>query len=149
MFYFHRKSYKTLKHTHHGSSIVCCCDGSKSFLTRCVPKIWNKGERGFKSYRRHHQGETLSCGYNSGLLTKAVVSRERGTRRSGSQLSVSWRRWWPQEPVRSSQWLWWETWSLMIKAATGKHTARLGTGILVKHTWERTENGSKFWDPWR
>lgn len=47
MFYFHLNSYKTLKHTHHGSSVVCCCDGSKSFLTCCVPKIWNKRESGF------------------------------------------------------------------------------------------------------
>lgn len=88
MLYFHPKSYKTLKHTHHGSSIVCRCDGSKSFLTCCVPKIWNKGVSGFKGYHQHHWGENLSGGENSGRLTKAVVSRARGKRCKGNLLCV-------------------------------------------------------------
>ena len=49
-------------------------------------------------------------------------------------VSVSWRRLWPREPVRSSQWLGWKAWTLMTKAATRKCTALLGTGTLCSST---------------
>lgn len=89
VFCFHLRVTKPKKRTHHGSSIVCCRDGSKPLLARCVPKILNKGERGFKRHHQHDWGETRNCRKdNSGLLTNAAVSGKRGTKYKGSLLCV-------------------------------------------------------------